>query len=82
MLNRKMVINLFDRYVNDFVPCCSTDEYDLDLFKAVRELLKSQPEIIRCKDCKHYTVGHFAFCDLDHRQEGLDFFCADGEKRE
>lgn len=47
-------------------------------------LLKEQPEIVRCKDCKHGTyvvgVGMLPFvkrCGVDHE---LDWFCADGER--
>lgn len=44
-------------------------------------LLKEQPEIIRCKDCKHYDH------DTQSCNDGLDgiflpdWFCADGERR-
>lgn len=54
----------------------------------VLELLKSQPQIVRCKDCKYCgsEIRHgikFAKCELKHNwmpQE--DWFCADGERRE
>ena len=51
--------------------------------------LKEQPEIVRCKDCEHMKVlpcdihGHIPiYCtNLGIYSEGLDWFCADGEKR-
>lgn len=57
-----------------------------DLQNAIA-LLKEQPEIIRCKDCKHcYAEGfvnvrnvcekHYDFGNVDD-----DWFCADGERR-
>ena len=47
------------------------------------ELLKEQPQIVMCKDCKHlgYTNEHW-FCKLLNRCVDDDWYCADGEKRE
>ena len=49
-------------------------------------LLKDQPEVVRCKDCKHGAptiingVWLSVTCgDVDHRPE---WFCADGERGE
>ena len=45
------------------------------------ELLKSQPQIVRCKECKHHkkdtcsAVAGMAFPPPD------DWFCADGEAK-
>lgn len=38
------------------------------------------PEVVRCKDCKHY---HNGLCWNVMRRHGLedDFFCADGERK-
>lgn len=45
------------------------------------ELLKEQPDVVRCKDCKYWHDP--IRCQLD--SEGLktleDWFCADGERR-
>lgn len=46
-------------------------------------LLKEQPEIVRCKNCKHFEPdGIYTMC---YRHNGLsqnaDWFCADGERR-
>lgn len=51
------------------------------LMKDALELLKEQPEIIRCKDCKHYDSETQSCND---GLEGVflpDWFCADGERR-
>ena len=44
------------------------------------ELLKSQPQVVLCKDCKHYKNNK---CFYTMRRHGLhdDWFCADGERR-
>jgi hypothetical protein len=54
----------------------------------VVKLLKSQPEIVRCKDCKRGVQSDLeVFCTLGTRPYGgscyhdLDWFCADGERR-
>ena len=43
-----------------------------------------QPEIVRCKDCRHFEPdGVYTMC---YRHNGLspngDWFCADGERKE
>ena len=50
-------------------------------------LLKEQPEIVRCKDCKHW-MANTQFCGLltvdgftAHRTPS-EWFCADGERRD
>lgn len=50
-------------------------------------LLIPQPDIIRCKDCKHrYVDGdgvRYNACDLNHNKvQSDDWFCADAERRE
>lgn len=76
-------------------------EWGLDLIKSyiadVKELPSANPEIIRCKDCKHYrTTGAFGtplrkedrWCDAenfpDEGQKELPewWFCAGAERRE
>ena len=62
----------------------------------VLEMLKTEPsadvtEVIRCKNCKHYEIGHYtddkrykpSVCVVGryaiHRSD--DWFCADAERR-
>lgn len=56
-------------------------------------LLKEQPEIVRCKDCKYAYLtsdGECKYCDLEKDDNGSlverwrswDWFCADGERRD
>lgn len=55
----------------------------------VEELLKEQPEIVRCKDCKHYKLyrgrvsGNLLHeCEIfDLDIDEPDWFCANGERR-
>lgn len=44
-------------------------------------LLKEQPEIVRCKDCKYYD--HFNGCMSWHdvNSNNDNWYCADGERR-
>ena len=50
------------------------------------ELPAAQPEIIRCKDCKHYNGEDRDICcplaDYAQFKCGADWFCADGERKE
>ena len=47
------------------------------------ELLESQPEIVRCRECR-YEAGMDQYggcmCDIDDEHHSLDWFCADGER--
>ena len=45
------------------------------------ELLKSQPQIVICGNCKHGELDKYGFvsCNKCESHE-LDWFCADGEK--
>lgn len=56
-------------------------------------LLKEQPQIVRCKDCKHrptYPEAYGAeidgkwcyWCELHRSWKHDDWYCADGERKE
>lgn len=57
------------------------------VMRAALELLKEQPDIVRCKDCKHYgyhnmtNVDGFCYCLKRHEYPHPDWFCADGKRR-
>lgn len=66
-------------------------QYRKALNMAVNALLKEQPEIVLCKDCKWYKEGYnidgkwFSRCNGSARTYGRtepDWFCADGERKE
>lgn len=49
------------------------------------ELLKEQPQIVRCKDCKWFEMSRFGergFCKKVELIRRTTFYCADGERRE
>ena len=52
----------------------------------LERLPSAQPEIIRCKDCKHYNGEDRDICcplaDYAQSKCGADWFCADGERKE
>lgn len=47
-------------------------------------LLKEQPEIVRCKNCKHFEPdGIYTMCYMHNGlSQNADWFCADGERKE
>ena len=78
-----------------------TDEYKAakakeycDIAEEALAALKEQPEIVRCKDCKHATMtsdGKLCkYCAMDTDDFGnprdvyhdADWFCADGERQD
>ena len=52
----------------------------------VLALLKAQPEIVRCKDCKHGEKCPVKYkdywCNIHEFYRDADWFCADGERKE
>jgi len=47
-------------------------------------MLKKQPQIVRCKDCKHWESedGKFGICKICHSVSSSNgWFCADGERK-
>ena len=54
-------------------------ECKTQLRKDFTELLKSKPQIVLCKDCKHILPK--GFCHKHSRRVPDDWFCADGERK-
>ena len=52
----------------------------MDLTRDAIALLREQPEIVRCKDCKWYDE-RISMCDNCGLPREQTFFCADGKKR-
>lgn len=65
---------------------CYCDEFSI--VGMLNQLQSAQPEIVRCKDCKHgrpYNhTKEYVSCevDCDSIDRDSDFFCAYGERRE
>lgn len=50
-----------------------------EMAEGMRELLKEQPQIVRCKDCNKFIPPHG--CMHIENYIDADWFCADGERR-
>jgi hypothetical protein len=53
----------------------------IGLVEDVKAFVESRPQIVRCKDCKHWeqSNGH---CPFNSIFTNDDWFCADGERKE
>lgn len=51
--------------------------------RAVNMAIKAleQPEIIRCKDCRHYNAGFECLIEGYGIERNKDWFCGDAERR-
>ena len=60
-------------------PYFSTKTYmcEIELLKDALAMLKEQPEIVRCKDCKYYN-SLMGYCKDGRSYPSPDWFCADG----
>ena len=60
---------------------CHTWMYTDDVYNAIKQLPPIQPEIVRCKDCKHWIFDGVMVCErfTDASLKGDDF-CSYGER--
>jgi len=64
--------------------------YDTRMLYEIQDVLEglppADPDIIRCKDCKHYNGEDRDICcplaDYAQSKCGADWFCADGKRRD
>ena len=50
--------------------------------EAVRNQPSAQPELIRCKECKHYNAGFECLIEGYGIERDKDWFCRSAERRE
>ena len=71
--------------------CYDSVQLSVELVEDIRTLLKEQPEIVRCKECKYWSNERIMDYNKCKRwiNEGIknfatlgDWFCADGVKRD
>ena len=87
LISRQDAIDALDKRF-DSIPMEQTTEILL-LRKDLRNLPSAQPEIIRCKDCRHgVDYYHEGNCYCSNPKWGLtyfsgswEFYCADAERR-
>lgn len=91
MADREKVVKglemcIADEYCNGCpyeVQCYSPgQEYAESMMRDALELLKEQPEIVRCKDCEYYRGGVLSgYCDRWFRQTGgEETYCSEGRQ--
>lgn len=87
MIDREKVVRAVETCFDSWIDKHRNMGLDLHAVERMKrdalELLKSQPEIVRCRECRYNACtdlsGH-CMCDLDDEYHPLDWFCADGEK--
>lgn len=66
--------------MTEFIITCQSE-----LLKDGSYKIERYRELIRCKDCKQGVEsykGDAMLCNKNGRYHGLDWFCADGERKE
>ena len=82
MANREKVIRECNWAIDQILVNGFTTLMTKGFFRDVITLLKAQPEVIRCNDCKHRGS---VYCPFYRRYQGEkydDWYCADGEQKE
>lgn len=78
-------------YIDDAISLLKEQEHKDRMFRALeddwkrlKELLKEQPEIVRCKDCKFMIEDDVFQCGIraGYFPVHEEWFCADGERKE
>lgn len=90
LIDRQAAIDaLCDEYCGGWQDC----KYypNCENLKSIEQLPSAQPEIIRCKDCRHWAdnyvktpSGKFVknhYCSRGVTSAWSEWFCADGERR-
>ena len=73
MRNSKDLIMAFEGYVYNFVPCCTSEEYNLELCRKVLELLKEQQTWIeKISEYKQSVIGKGMHELSDYEQGKID----------
>jgi len=77
MADRKSVI----KGLEPIIGCAKQEKWGawIDTLEDAFALLKAQPEIVRCKDCKKFIPPHG--CMHIENYIDADWFCADGERK-
>ena len=74
-ISRQAAIDLWEQY-HPYI-AIKACEYDAKL----RRLPSVQPEIIYCKDCKHYNAGFECLIEGYGIERNKNWYCADAERR-
>ena len=57
LISRYVAIDVVHKWLSSVFGINSTDN-SIGVFKRLRQLPSAQPEIVRCKDCKHFEYDH------------------------
>ena len=76
-----------DNLCADALELLKSQQEQIEILKIAQDKIAdflTQPEIIRCKDCRHWESedGKFGLCKICHSVSSSNgWFCADGKKR-
>ena len=87
-ISRQAAIDLFNKLADDpwnanaYTTWSKAYSYATEY---IEELPSEQPEIIRCKDCKHWGIHkwlNIPWCREMHIDRGAEDFCSNAERKE
>lgn len=90
-VDRQSAIDAVNGVIADYIPTLygRYEALPLEMAMAIKRLPTAQPEIIRCKDCRHgvdYYHDGDCYCSnpkwgLEYFDGSWEFYCADAERR-
>ena len=81
MPDREKVIKELEWQINVFTSYCASDERLLETMKASLALLKEQPEVVMCWQCRRDNECSIQFKFAPADNPG-DWFCGYGKRKE
>ena len=95
MTNRGKVIKGLEYHLKELsvgktcfeCPYCGDNPCEIHLIADVLAMLKEQPDVVQCEECKYYSAG---FCYNPNTYDDVitcgntvpNWYCADGKRRE
>ena len=80
LISRQAAIDAILAFTN--TPNGYSDTYDKAMIiSTLKDVPSAQPEIIRCKDCKHFA-GEGMYCAFDIIVPYDNFYCYHGERKD
>lgn len=81
IISRQAAINAADRADYTGLAIEDVKKVTDEVVKELKRLPSAQPEIIRCKDCKHFA-GEGMYCSCDIIVQFDHFYCYHAERRQ
>ena len=86
LISRQAAIDKINERQRELIYCFGFENDMVKIMDIAKSIIiaspSAQPEIIRCKDCKHYNAGFECLIEGYGIERDEDWYCGDAERRE